>query len=164
MALEDISLFRSVPHSLVFYPSDAVAMEWAMVHAANHKGAVYIRCNRPDTPVFYSNEETFKIGESKLVHQHDDSKVTIISAGVTLNESFEAKNELIKEGIHVNIIDLFCVKPIDPSTIRASAHTTNGLILVVEDHYVEGGLTDAVRAAVSINGYKIHQLAVHDVP
>ncbi len=55
MALEDIALFRSIPNSLVFYPSDAVAVEHAMVLAANYQGNVYIRTNRPDTPIIYEN-------------------------------------------------------------------------------------------------------------
>jgi len=156
MALEDISLFRSVPHSLVFYPSDPVSVEWAMVFAANYDGAVYIRCGRPDTPVLYSNTETFHIGESKLVHSHHDAKITIIGAGVTLFEALEAAKALEKDGIQVNVIDLFSVKPIDPTTIKNSALKTNGTILVVEDHYAEGGITDAVRAAVSTEGFKIH--------
>ena len=164
MGLEDISLFRGLPHALVFYPSDAVAMEHAMVHAVNYDGPVFIRTNRPDTPIIYDNAETFAIGENKLLRSHETSKVTIVTAGVTLNEALAAGTTLESEGIHVNIIDLFCIKPINPENIRVSAHRTNGTILCVEDHYPEGGLTDAVRGAVSTDGFKIHQLAVFDVP
>ena len=42
MALEDLSLFRGIPNSLVFYPSDAVSTEHAMVLCANFKGNTYI--------------------------------------------------------------------------------------------------------------------------
>lgn len=156
MGLEDIAMFRTLPGALVLYPSDAIAMEWAMILAVNYNGPVFIRTNRPDTEVFYDNHEQFAIGDSKLVRSHADAKVTIVTAGVTLNESFEAEKELAKEGIHVNIIDLFSIKPINPATIREAALKTNGLILCVEDHYPEGGLTDAVRAAVSLDGFKIH--------
>jgi len=62
MALEDLALFRNLPHSLVFYPSDAVAVEHAMVLAANYNGIVYIRTGRPDTPVIYENTQQFEIG------------------------------------------------------------------------------------------------------
>jgi transketolase len=36
--------------------------------------------------------------------------------------------------------------------------------LVVEDHYPEGGINEAVCSAVSIAGIKAHSLAVHEVP
>lgn len=37
MGLEDLSLFRAIPNSTVFYPSDAVATEKAVELAANRK-------------------------------------------------------------------------------------------------------------------------------
>lgn len=37
MALEDLAMFRSVPMSTVFYPSDGVATEKAVELAANTK-------------------------------------------------------------------------------------------------------------------------------
>ena len=43
MALEDLAMFRSIPGSTVFYPSDAVSTERAVEFAANTKGICYIR-------------------------------------------------------------------------------------------------------------------------
>lgn len=88
MALEDFALFRTIPHSLVFYPSDAVAVENAMVLAANYQGLVYIRTSRPDTQIIYENFEKFEIGDNKVLRTSENDKVTIISAGVTLFEAF----------------------------------------------------------------------------
>ena len=41
MALEDLSMFRSLPGCTVFYPSDAVATERAVELAANTKVNIY---------------------------------------------------------------------------------------------------------------------------
>ena len=49
MALEDVSFFRSIPGSTVFYPSDAVSTERACELAANTKGVCFIRTSRPAT-------------------------------------------------------------------------------------------------------------------
>ena len=46
---------------------------------------------------------------------------------------------LIKEDIHVRIIDVFSVKPFDKILLRKCAEET-GKVFVVEDHYAEGGL------------------------
>lgn len=39
------------------------------------------------------------------------------------------------------MIDPFTIKPLDASTIVASARATGGHIITVEDHYKEGGFT-----------------------
>lgn len=61
MGLEDIAMFRSIPGSTVFYPSDAVACERAVEFAANTKGITFIRTNRPATPIIYKNDHQFHV-------------------------------------------------------------------------------------------------------
>ena len=60
MALEDLSLFRALPGSTVFYPSDAVSTERAVELAANTKGVCFIRSSRPATTqgtlIFFQQE------------------------------------------------------------------------------------------------------------
>ena len=36
--------------------------------------------------------------------------------------------------------------------------------MTVEDHYVAGGLGDAVAAAIAPGGYTVHRLAVREIP
>lgn len=61
MGLEDISMFRSVPGTTIFYPADAVATERAVELAANTKGITFIRTNRPATPIIYQNDHVFEV-------------------------------------------------------------------------------------------------------
>lgn len=68
MALEDLGMFRSIPGSTVFYPSDAVSCERALELAANTPGICYIRTSRPNVPVIYSNDEEFFVGKAKVSH------------------------------------------------------------------------------------------------
>ncbi|XP_028923195.1 transketolase-like protein 1 [Ornithorhynchus anatinus] len=165
MALEDLAMFRTVPDCTIFYPSDAVSTEHAVTLAANTKGMCFIRTSRPDTAVLYSPQETFEIGQAKIVRQSDMDKVTVIGAGVTLHEALAAADELSKEGIPIRVIDPFTIKPLDATTIITSAKATGGRIITVEDHYREGGIGEAVSAAVSGEpGILVHQLAVSGVP
>ncbi|XP_027701575.1 transketolase-like protein 1 isoform X2 [Vombatus ursinus] len=165
MALEDVAMFRTVPNCTVFYPSDAVSTEYAVHLAANTKGMCFIRTSRPDTSVIYSPFENFKIGQAKVIYQSANDKVTVIGAGVTLHEALAAAVELSKEGISIRVIDLFTIKPLDQATILSSARVTEGRIITVEDHYKEGGIGEAVCAAVSgMPGISVHQLAVSGVP
>lgn len=164
MGLEDIAMFRSVPNCVVLYPSDAVSTLHATTLAANHKGMVFIRTGRPDQKVFYEGTETFKIGEGKVAVSSDSDKLTIAGAGVTFEFAVEAAEKLKAEGINVRVIDLFSIKPIDQGLLLKNAAETNNTILTVEDHYIEGGIHEAVCSAVAQEGIKVHALAVREIP
>ena len=164
MALEDLAMMRAIETSSVLYPSDAVSAENAVEIAANTKGIFYIRTTRPKTPVIYKNDEPFALGKAKIVRQSDTDKITIVAGGVTLFEALAAYDQLQSEGIAARVIDIFSLKPIDVETLQSSAKATNNLILTVEDHSAWGGIGDAVAAAVSSAGIRVHSLAVRDVP
>jgi transketolase len=165
MALEDLAMFRAIPGSTVFYPSDAVSCERAVELAANTKGICFIRSSRPATPVLYSATEPFEAGKAKIVRQSDNDKVTIIGAAVTLEEAMLAAAELHKEGINVRVIDPFTIKPLDKDTILASAKATGGKVLTVEDHYPQGGIGEAVAGALAGSAdVVIKSLCVRVVP
>ena len=164
MGLEDFAMMRAIEGSSVLYPSDAVSTEHAVRIAAEGKGIVYIRTTRPKTPVIYSADEEFASGRAKIVRSSADDKITIVAGGVTLFEALAAYDDLKAEGIAVRVIDIFSIKPIDEATLRDSALETNNLILSVEDHSASGGIGEAVAAAVSPSGVKVHLLAVNELP
>lgn len=149
MGLEDLALFRSIPGSTVFYPSDAVSTERAVELAANTKGICYIRTSRPNTEIIYSNEEEFTIGKAKVVKHSANDQLLIIGSCVTLYEGLKAAKELEGLNIHARVLDPFTIKPIDRDAIISSANECGGRIVVVEDHYREGGLGEAVISAVA---------------
>jgi transketolase len=144
MALEDLSMMRAVFGSTVLYPCDANQAAQLVAQMADHDGIVYMRTTREKTPVIYSPNEEFMVGGSKVIHQSDQDEATIVAAGITLHESLKAYDQLKGEGIMVRVIDAYSVKPIDEETLLAAAEETGNKIVVVEDHWPEGGLGDAV--------------------
>jgi transketolase len=163
MGLEDLAMFRTIPGSVVLYPCDAVSAERAVEQAAMHRGIVYIRSSRPKTPVLYSNDEAFPIGGSKTLRKSAKDHATIVGAGITVHEALKAASRLETEGIGIRVIDAYSVKPIDAKGILAAARETSGRIVVVEDHYEEGGLGDAVLEVVG-NQARVVKLAVREIP
>jgi transketolase len=163
MGLEDIAMFRTILNSVVLYPSDAVATEKLVEEAARHKGIVYIRTTRKSTPIIYSTAEEFPIGGSKVLRKSDNDRVAVIAAGITLHESLSAYEELRKEGILIRVIDLYCIKPVDKTTIQQAARDTKAIV-TVEDHFSEGGLGEAVKGALDSFSMPIHCLAVRKMP
>lgn len=165
MGLEDIALFRSIPGSTVFYPSDAVSTERAVELAANTKGICFIRTSRPNTPILYKNDEVLQIGKAKVLKKSVNDKVLVIGAGVTLHEAIAAANELSRVSVNIRVLDPFTVKPLDSEAIIANAKECGGRILTVEDHYPEGGLGEAVLSAVAEEkNITVKKLAVKEVP
>ncbi|XP_012612739.2 transketolase-like protein 1 isoform X2 [Microcebus murinus] len=133
--------------------------------AEQNMGMCFIRTTRPETAVIYTPQETFEIGQAKVIRHSDSDKVTVIGAGVTLHEALAAADDLSKQDISIRVIDLFTIKPLDAATIISSAKATGGRVITVEDHYPEGGIGEAVCAAISMEpDILVHQLAVSGVP
>ncbi|NQU09484.1 transketolase, partial [bacterium] len=164
MALEDLAIFRAMPGAVVLYPSDAVSAERAVELAANHPGLVFIRTSRPKTGILYENHHEFSLGKAHVLRHSDQDRLTLATAGVTVFEALQAYDELKAQGILIRVVDLFSIKPIDTALLAESAARSQNLILTVEDHYPEGGLGDAVAAAVAPRGVRVHKVAVHEVP
>ena len=162
MALEDIAVFRAIVGSSVLYPADAVATEKLLEEMAKTRGIQFLRTSRPKTPVIYGNDETFPIGGAKVLRE--GTKVTLVSAGVTLFEALKAADQLKAEGITVTVVDAYSVKPLGKDVILAAAKKTGNTIITIEDHYPEGGLGDAVAGELSSEGVKVHKLAVNGLP
>jgi transketolase len=163
MGLEDLAMFRTIPNSVIFYPSDAVSTERLVVEAARHKGICYIRTTRPKTVDLYTANDEFPIGGSKVLRKSANDRATVVAAGVTVHEALKAASKLEAENIAIRIVDAYCVKPIDAQGILAAAKETGGRIVVVEDHYAQGGLGDAVLEAVGIQA-QVVMLAVREIP
>lgn len=163
MGLEDLAMFRPIPNAAILYPSDAVSAERLVVEAAKHQGPCYIRTTRPKVKILYKNEEQFPIGGSKVLRSSPADRVTVVGAGITVHEALQTADALAAEGIAIRVIDAYSVKPIDRETLLKAARETGGRMIVVEDHYDEGGLGDAVLNAVG-NQASVVKLAVREIP
>ncbi|HZR97168.1 MAG TPA: transketolase [Chloroflexota bacterium] len=147
MGLEDLAMMRAVHGSTVLYPCDGNQTARLVAAMADQPGISYLRTTRGATPVIYGPDEPFPVGGSKTLRRSDADQATVVAAGVTLHEALAAHDTLKAEGIAIRVIDAYSVKPIDAATLREAARATGGRLVVVEDHYPEGGLGDAVLAA-----------------
>ncbi len=166
MALEDIASLRAVHTSTVLYPSDAVSAAKLVAQMVDLSGISYVRTTRGAYPVLYDNDEEFPIGGSKVVRQSTNDMVTLIGAGVTLHACIAAAERLSGTGVACRVIDLYSVKPVDTRTLREASDATAGRLVIVEDHYPEGGLGAAVMEALALdeNPPRVTHLAVRGLP
>ena len=164
MGLEDITLFRSLPNSIILYPSDAVSTEKLTFLAADTNGLKYIRTTRPQTPIIYKLAESFKMGEFKILKQSSQDKIVLIGAGITLHESLKAYEFLKKQNINTAVIDLYCVKPLNTGKLINFIKAHGSKIIITEDHYREGGIGDMLCNELKNTSIKIRHLAINEIP
>jgi transketolase len=166
MALEDLAMMRAVHGSTVLYPSCATTAAELTRQMASRDGITYLRTTREKTPVLYGSEERFAIGGSKVLRQSPRDVAAVLAAGVTLHEALRAHALLRDEGLAVRVVDLYSVKPIDAATVEACARECGGQLVVVEDHWPQGGLGDAVCEVFAGRPAppSVARLAVRDMP
>ncbi|MBS1987090.1 transketolase [Candidatus Dependentiae bacterium] len=165
MGLEDIALARALPDSIVLYPADAVSTHALTEKMANYTAGIsYMRTTRMATPVLYDADDTFSIGGCKVLRQHAKAQVCIIAAGITLYEALKAHDQLQEEGIQICVIDLYSIKPLDTNTLATMVAQSGNRFITVEDHYLQGGLGEAVLYALRNSDARSTCLAVTKLP
>jgi pyruvate dehydrogenase E1 component beta subunit len=99
---------------------------------------------RDDDPVIFMESEqmygdkgevpegdyTIPIGVADIKREGTD--VTIVSFGKIIKEAYKAADELAKDGVSCEIIDLRTVRPMDIGTIVTSVKKTNRLVILEE--------------------------------
>ena len=158
--LEDLALMRAIPNMTVISPSDDVETKFLIEEIAKVEGPVYVRLARLATPGIYEENQKFEIG--KAIQIGDGTDATVFATGVVVAEALKAKEVLEKEGIHIRVIDMHTIKPIDKEMVIKSAKETKKLISI-EDHSIIGGLGSAI-AEVLTEEYpsKLIRLGIKD--
>ena len=144
--MEDIALMRAIPGMVVINPCDYNQTKNATIAAAKYVGPVYLRFGRPSWPNFTGADEPFEIGKAYVMNEGAD--VTLVATGHMVWESLQAAEALEAEGISAEVINVATIKPLDESTLLASAGKTKAVV-VAEEHNTAGGLGEAVAAVLA---------------
>jgi transketolase len=144
--LEDLGLMKMLPGMTVINPCDYNQTKAATLAIAEHNGPVYLRFGRPAIPVFIPADWKFEIGKGILLNEGTD--VTIVATGHLVWESLLAAEELEKDGISVEVINIHTIKPLDEEIILKSVAKTRKIV-TAEEHNIFGGLGESVARLLS---------------
>ena len=159
--IEDISLMRTLPNMKVLSVCDDMETKWAVNEISKIDGPCYLRLARVATPDIYDENQKFEFGKGIQIGNGTDA--TIFATGVTVSEALKAKEELVKRGIDVRVVDIHTIKPIDKDLIVKCAEETNKLISI-EDHSIIGGLGSAISEVLTeFYPKKLIRLGVKDM-
>jgi transketolase len=137
----DLAILRAMPNMTVIVPADAVELRQALEQSLCHNGPTFIRACRNPTPVLFEDLPPLEIGKIRKVRSGSD--LTICVCGVPTFMAVEAAEQLAKEDISVDLLEVSTLKPMDVETLVTSASKT-GRVLTVEEHSIIGGLGGAV--------------------
>jgi acetoin:2,6-dichlorophenolindophenol oxidoreductase subunit beta len=145
-----VSWFMGVPGLKIVAPSSPADAKALL------KGAI-----RDDNPVLFFEHkrlyalegevdgEVGRLGEAAVVR--DGADVTLVTVMKGVHDALEASEELEKDGLSVEIVDLRTLRPFDLDTVLASVRKTNRIV-VVEEGPLTGGWAGEVLASVVEHG------------
>ena len=162
-AMEDIALISSMPNMTLICPGDPDQAVKAFYAAAEIDGPVYIRlANGKNESAVYKEDYDFQVGKGITIREGEDC--AIIACGIMVAYANDVAKKLEKEGIHVTVIDMHTIKPLDVELIRKTAREI-GKIVTVEDHFVSCGMGSLVCNAILDAGIpcQVKRLGIPDM-
>ncbi len=158
--IEDMGIMRTLPNMTVIMGADYIATRKLVKKAAEYEGPVYLRFTRDPIPVLYNEDESFQIGKGKLFRKGSD--ITFVAIGDMLYQAVLAADQLAKQGISAEILDIHTLKPLDTVLISESIDKT-GKVVSIEDHNYLNGLGSAVAEVIAeVGAGKLRRVGLKD--
>ncbi len=148
LAIDDLSLMKSIPNMTIISPCDANEMRNLMFKTLSYKHPIYIRLGRGGEEVITKSVSEFEIGKSILLKK--PKEVLIISSGTMTQKSLKVSKSLISEGIEAGILHINTVKPLDEEKIIKYSKNCK-LIVTIEEHIRSGGLGSSILECLNDN-------------
>lgn len=145
-ATEDIAILRSLPGVTVICPGDLVEAAEATRAMVEMPGTCYLRLGRGGEKRIHEKLDDFQIGKAIKVREYNPcgkGKIAVFSTGAILDETWDACDELVRQGYGVEQYSFHTVKPIDMDVIQKCVKEFD-YIVTVEEHNIIGGLGGAV--------------------
>ncbi len=158
-------------------PGLKVLAPWS---AADAKGLLKAAIRDPNPVIFLENELLY--GQSFDIPDHDDfvlpigkakierqgKDVTIVAFSIMVGKSLAAAEELAKQGIDAEVINLRSIRPLDTETILTSLKKTNRLV-TVEEGWAYSGIGSEIAAIAMEQAFDyldapVARVAGKDVP
>ncbi|ANC99165.1 transketolase family protein [Streptococcus suis] len=138
MPFEELGLMRLIPKARVYEVSDDVQFQAVLKETIKVDGLKYIRTIRKAPTATYQGGEDFSKGYCVLRQGED---MTLLASGIMVEQALKAADQLEAQGVSVQVIDLFRIKPIHEDI---PALLSGRPVLTVENHNRIGGLGSSI--------------------
>lgn len=151
-ALEDIGMLRTIPNLRILAPGDPHEVKALTKQLFKHPQPTYLRIGKKGEPILHSPNQTVSIG--KAITMSEGRDVTIIATSTMLETGHLVRQQLLTTDIHVQLISMHTIKPLDSEAIKKAAAKTP-LLVTLEEHSIIGGLGSAVLETLADNAIQI---------
>lgn len=160
---QDIAAMSAIPNMRVYLPSDRHQTRHLMEALLKDEKCAYIRTGRNPVEDVYTEENCpFEMGHATVLSEGSDA--AIIACGEMVRPAVDAAKILEEKGVHVTVLDMYCVKPLDKAAVIKAAQNAKAVI-TVEEHSPFGGLGSMVAQVVGENcPKKVVNIALPDAP
>lgn len=157
MPFEDLGLMRLIPNARIYEVSDDVQFRAVLEETLEVDGYKYIRTIRKAPTPLYTGDEDFSRGYCVL---REGAAATIVASGIMVEQAVLAADRLAAEGIAVQVIDLFRIKPIHEDVAGLLAGKP---VITAENHNRTGGLGSAVcELLATTNDTPVYRVGVNE--
>jgi transketolase len=150
MPFEELALMRVVPKLTVLEPSDPASCAAFVQQMAEDYGCHYLRIPRKAVPYLYPENESFKIGQAKVLKEGKDVCFAALGC-LMVGNALKACETLAAQGISAGVLDVLTLKPIDRNAVLEQAHKVRAIVSA-ENAQIRGGLGGAVAEILAENG------------
>ena len=159
--IEDLSMMRAIPNLRILSPADAASAVMLFEMAMESREPVYIRLTgNMNAPMVYTDDVPFGFGRSNCIRVGSD--ISILATGTMVYTAIEAAEQLEQQGLSVEVIDMYSIKPLDLARVHEAMQKR--LVVTIEEHSKMGGLGAAVAEEMSAcgGGCKLLRLGIED--
>jgi len=176
---QDIACMSAIPNMRVYIPSDRHQTRKLIEALLKDDKPAYVRVGRnPVEDVYTEDNCPFEMDHATVVIDGNDKSnksvniaderyhtdATLIACGEMVRPAKEAALLLLKEGIRVTVVDMYCLKPLDKQCIIKTSRNVKAVI-TVEEHSPFGGLGAMVAQVIGANcPKKVINLSLPDEP
>ena len=96
--------------------------------------------------------EAMPVGKARIARPGRD--LTIVAYSAMVHEALAVAEEMVSDGVEIEVVDLRSIKPLDTDTVVASVART-GRLLCVGEAWPWGGVTAEVIARVATEGFNL---------
>lgn len=159
--IEDIAIMRAIPNMTVLCPGDPIETSELIKRSYEYDGPTYIRLGKNGEPKIHSDGTRIEIGKSIQITKGDD--LALISTSNTLELAKQWVEEWKLEGIHVQLISMPSIKPLDVKCVE-NLIKQKIPIFTLEEHNIIGGLGSAVSEIIAESGHAVvfKRLGIND--
>lgn len=160
---QDIAAMSAIPNMRVYLPSDRHQTRELFEALLKDEKPAYIRLGRNAVEdVYEEGHMPFEMDKASEVCRGTD--VLVVACGEMVKPAKDAAAILDAQGVSAEVLDMYCVKPLDAQSLLATAKGKR-LVVTVEEHSPFGGLGSMVSQVISASDpKKVINLSLPDTP